>query len=204
MDAVLVKDLVPEGACPLTVSVKDVLAVNCPSPTVTVIVETPLWLGAGTMLTVRLLPLPPKVMLLVGTRPGFDEPALRLKLPGTVSVADTVNPIGPTGVDSRVLWSAIPEILGGVFTPVTVNTNESLVVKGPSFTFTVIVAVPVWLAAGVMVTVRLLPLPPKTIALGGTSPGLDETLLNCRLAADVSASPIVKGSGPAVAPIKVV
>ena len=96
------------------------------------------------------------------------------------------------------------EILGGVFSPVTVNKNESLIVKGPSFTFTVMVAVPVWLAAGVMVTVRLLSVPPKTIPLGGTSPGLDELLLNWRLPADVCASPIVKGKGPAVAPINVV
>jgi hypothetical protein len=46
---------------------------------------------------------------------------------------------------------------------------------------------------GVIVTVRLLPEPPKTMFVGPTSAGLDEVADNRRLAAGVSASPIVKG-----------
>jgi len=66
----------------------------------------------------------------------------------------------------------------------------------PSLTLTVIVAVPVCPAAGVTVTVRLAPLPPKTILLKGTRVGLDEFELTMRLPRDVSTSPMVKLRGP--------
>ena len=71
-----------------------------------------------------------------------------------------------------------------------------LVLLGPSFTVTVMVVLPVCPAAGVTVTVRLAPLPPNTIFPLGTSPGLDDTALNCRFAGAVSASPTVNGIGP--------
>src|SRR5437588_166769 len=58
------------------------------------------------------------------------------------------------------------------------------------------VALPNWLVAGVTVTVRLEPLPPKTMLLTGTSVGLDDVALSTRLLAAVSASPMVKLSGP--------
>src|SRR2546426_11256450 len=87
----------------------------------------------------------------------------------------------------------MPVIVGGVFTAVTVSTNVSLALFTPSLTVTVIVAVPVCPAAGVTVTVRFDPDPPKTMLLVGTSVGLDEPLLNVRLPTGVSASPIVNG-----------
>ena len=55
-----------------------------------------------------------------------------------------------------------------------------------------IVAVPVWPAAGVRVTVRLEPLPPKPIFVFGTKIGLDELPLTFKLPAAVSTSPTVK------------
>ena len=50
----------------------------------------------------------------------------------------------------------------------------------PSLTVTVIVVVPVCPAAGVSVTVRLAPLPPKTMFAFGTSAGLVELPLTVR------------------------
>ena len=50
----------------------------------------------------------------------------------------------------------------------TVRTKVSLVLNEPSLTVTVIVAVPLWPLAGVTVTVRLAPLPPKTMLAFGT------------------------------------
>jgi hypothetical protein len=83
-------------------------------------------------------------------------------------------------------------MLGAVFTAFTVSTNASLAVSTPSLTVAVIVAEPVWLAAGLTVTVRLLPLPPNTMFPLGTSVGFDELPLKVRFAATVSGSPTVK------------
>ena len=67
------------------------------------------------------------------------------------------------------------EIVGVSLTDVTVNTKVSLAVPPfASVRVTVIVVVPDWLAAGVTVTVRLAPLPPKVMFAFGTSVVLDE------------------------------
>ena len=44
----------------------------------------------------------------------------------------------------------------------------------PSLTVSVMVAVPLWFAAGVTVTVRAAPLPPRTMFASGTSVWFDE------------------------------
>src|SRR5882762_8398703 len=88
-------------------------------------------------------------------------------------------------------------MVGGSFTALTVSTNVAVAVYWPSLTLTVMVAVPFWLLAGVTVTVRLEAEPPKTMLLVGANAGLEEPLLNVKLAAAVSASPIVKLRGPA-------
>ncbi len=62
-----------------------------------------------------------------------------------------------------------------------------------SQTVRVMVVVPDWSRAGVMVTVRLAPLPPKTMLALGTSVVLDELPVTSRSAAAVSTSPTVKG-----------
>ena len=87
---------------------------------------------------------------------------------------------------------AVPDCVAcvGFVTPMTkVSTAVS---PAPSSTVIVIVAVPVWLVAGVMVTVRLAPLPPNVMFPFGTSVVLLEVPLRVRLLAAVSASPIVK------------
>src|SRR3989442_11758810 len=88
------------------------------------------------------------------------------------------------------------EMVGAVFAgALTVNTKLSLAVRLPSLTVTVIVAVPVWLRAGLTVTVRLAPEPPKTMLAAGTKVGLEEAPETTRLPAAVCASPTVKAIG---------
>ena len=82
---------------------------------------------------------------------------------------------------------------GGVFTGVTVNTKESVATLVPSVTNTVMVAEPNCPAAGVNVTVRLLPLPPKTMLFVGTRVGLEEFRSNIRLPSGVSESVMMNG-----------
>jgi len=86
-------------------------------------------------------------------------------------------------------------MVGAVFTATaeTVNKNPLLVVFVPSLTLNVMVAVPVRPAAGVTVTVRLAPEPPRTILAIGTSVVDEDVAETVRLAAAVSASPIVNG-----------
>src|SRR5438093_13271433 len=57
------------------------------------------------------------------------------------------------------------------------------------------VAVPVWLRAGVTVTVRFAPEPPKTMLATGIKAGLEDVLERIRLPAAVCASPTVKAIG---------
>ena len=85
-----------------TVRTKLVDELSVPSLTVTVIVEVPLSPAAGVITTLRLAPLPPKVMLATGTKVVFEEAADRVKLLGSVSASPMVNAIGPVGVFSFV------------------------------------------------------------------------------------------------------
>src|ERR1039458_7474955 len=78
---------------------------------------------------------------------------------------------------------------------VTITARIVLAVLVPSLTVTVIGATPVWPAAGLTVTVRLLPPPPKTMLALGISVVLAEAADNVRLAAGVSRSPTVKAMG---------
>src|SRR6266446_2595325 len=98
-----------------------------------------------------------------------------------------------------LVWSIVRDrshaVVGGA-PPVTVTTKLVLVLLGPSFTVTVIVAVPVCPVIGVTVTVRLAPEPPNTIFWLGISAGLDDAALNWRFNGFKYASPTVNGTGP--------
>src|SRR4029077_3902898 len=76
----------------------------------------------------------------------------------------------------------------------TVSRNVSLAAAVPSLTVTVMMAVPERPAVGVTVTERAEPVPPNTMALVGTSAGLDEARVRVRLAGAVSMSPTVNAS----------
>src|SRR5262245_65830436 len=108
--------------------------------------------------------------------------------------------MGAVAVSSLVDWSAMAEMVGGVLDAVTVSRKLVGVEVWPSLTATVMVAEPVWLGAGVTVTVRLAPLPPKAMLARGTRVVLDELPVSVRLAAGVSAAAVVEQRGPERAP----
>src|SRR4051812_20352732 len=91
------------------------------------------------------------------------------------------------------------EMLGGSFTGFTESRKFVLALYCPSLTVTVIVAVPDWFVAGVTVTVRFAPEPPKVMFADEASVGLDEALLRVKRPGAVSASPIVKLMGAVAA-----
>jgi hypothetical protein len=66
----------------------------------------------------------------------------------------------------------------------------------PSLTVSVICAEPVCPAAGIKLTVRFAPLPPKVMFALGTTASAEETADKLRFAAAVSPSPMVNASGP--------
>jgi hypothetical protein len=100
-------------------------------------------------------------------------------------------PVMGTVMDVELVNEEVPEGAG-----VTLSTKESLELKGPSVTASVIVASPICPGAGVTVTVRLEPEPPKTIPELGTRVGLEELALNCKFNGAISRSAIVKAIGP--------
>ena len=127
----------------LTVSAKESLAVPpSASRTVTVMIATPNCLRAGSTVTVRLDPLPPKLMLFVGTSTGFEEDALSVRLPSTVSTSPTVKAMGPVEVSSLTDRFGMSLIVGRSFTERNVRTNILLTALVPSLTVIVMVAVP--------------------------------------------------------------
>src|SRR5262249_58239460 len=91
-----------------------------------------------------------------------------------------------------VTWLPIVDTVGASSTGLTVSTKLALVLNEPSLTVRVMVVVPNWLGAGVIVTVRLAPLPPSAMLAFGTRVCAHEVPLTVRFAAAVSASPTVK------------
>src|SRR6266568_9350721 len=89
------------------------------------------------------------------------------------------------------------EIVGRSFTAYTVRLNVARRLPLSALaTVRVMRAVPNWLGAGVIFTVRLLPLPPNTMLALGTRTGFEEAPVTTKFAAAVAGSPTVKGSGP--------
>ena len=81
--------------------------------------------------------------------------------------------------------------LGAVVTELTVTRKLMLVVNCPSLALTVILAVPLYPAAGVTVTVRFEPDPPNAIFSVGTKVGFDDPPLSVKRSAKVRGSPTV-------------
>ena len=70
---------------------------------------------------------------------------------------------------------------GASLTALTVSRKVSLVVTvEPSFTETVMVALPLWLRAGVMLIVRFAPLPPREMFPFGTRVVFEEVAVTVR------------------------
>src|SRR5713101_9434384 len=103
------------------------------------------------MITVRLGPLPPRAMPAAATSPVLEEVALSARLVAAVSASPMVKGMAAVGVFSLVVWSAMAEIVGRSFTGATVTVKLWLTVLftlWPSFTVTVIVALPFAFVAG--------------------------------------------------------
>ena len=64
------------------------------SMTVTVMVVLPAWPGSGVTVRLRLVPLPLKTILVLGTSAGLEDWAVTSKLLTGVSASPTVNGIG--------------------------------------------------------------------------------------------------------------
>ena len=86
-------------------------------------------------------------------------------------------------------------MVGGWFAA-TFTEKLELAVREPSLTRRVIVAAPDLPGAGVTVTVRVAPLPCRTMPLSGKRLKSDDIALTVSLAAAVCASSTVKESGP--------
>ena len=78
----------------------------------------------------------------------------------------------------------------------TVRVKLLVALRLPSLTTMLMSALPLWPGAGVMVTMRLESLPPKTMFDTGISTGLDESLSSVSADGAVRSSPIMNASGP--------
>ena len=141
-----------------------------PSLTVRLIRVVPLWLVAGLIKRARLVPLPPRVMLALGTSKRLVEVALTLKLAGEVSIAH----IKEHRTKHRVLKTALRSnrgdhrwVVGAVTVKLKLVVAQAKV--GIHHGKIEVLAVPTWLSAGVRVQVRLDPEPPKTIFESGAA-----------------------------------
>jgi hypothetical protein len=130
-------------------------------------------------------------MFAFGTSVVLLELPLTVKVPAAVSKSPTVNEMALVVVFMLVEVFAISLMVGASLTAVTVKTKVSVAVNVPSLTVTVIVAVPFWLAAGVIVTVRFAPVPPNTMFAFGINAVSLELPLTVKLATAVSKSPTV-------------
>ena len=171
------------------------LVVFVPSLTLTVMEAVPDLPAAGVTVTVRFAPEPPNTMLAVGTSVVDDDVPETVRLAAAVSASPIVNGIAAVAWPEATVCAAIVEMVGAVFGAGawTVKVNALLVVFVPSLTVTVIVALPVLPDAGVTVTVRFAPEPPRTMFAVGTKVVEEEDFVSVRFAAGVSASPIVNG-----------
>ena len=106
----------------------------------------------------------------------MEGPWLTVRLAAAVSTSPIVNASGPVVAPTLIVWFAMPVIVGASLTALTVTTKLLVTVYCPSLTPTVIVAVPLWLVAGLTVTVRFAPLPPEHNAVGRTSVRVGRTL----------------------------
>ncbi len=179
-----------------TVSRKVVAVLVVPSLTATVIAVSPVWLGIGTAPIVRVVPLPPRISALFGTSDVLDEVAETTSDPTGVSSSPIVKGTGASVPFSGTVCAGMGVMVGGSSTSVTASTKAPLVTDVPSETLSVMVVSPNAPATGVMVSVRVVVLPPSTRPLGATTAPFDDAADTTRADGGVSASSTVKAIGP--------
>ena len=131
-------------------------------------------------------------MPLAGNSAGLEEAPVTLSPAAGVSTSPTVKENVSPLVSSFTLWSRMVEIVGRSFTGLTVSTKLwVLLAPFVSVTFRLRLAAPDWLVAGVMVTVRLLPLPPNLRLEEGKRLVSEEVMARARRSTGVVSSPTV-------------
>lgn len=141
------------------------------------------------MVMVRLAPLPPRVMLALGTTAGLVDVAVTTRLDAGTCASPTVNDNGPKIFGRVNVCGKIGLIVGELL---TVSKKLVVVVRLAALvTLMVMVAVPT--AVGNTVMVRLAPLPPRVMLASGTTDWVSEEAVTVSWAAGVTASPTVKG-----------
>ena len=128
-----------------TLSWNVLLEVAKPSLTVSVMLAVPVWPEIGVTVAVRLPLLPPKTMPATGASEVLSELADKVRLAEAVSASEIVNGIGEVEVLTAMTRLVMPEIVGGVFTWLTVTVNvlvTMLLLVPPSLTVTVTVEEP--------------------------------------------------------------
>src|SRR5258706_4583650 len=91
-------------------------------------------------------PRPEMTMLLVHTSAGFDDVATTVRLPAGVSASPTTKLIGLATPFIGMVRSGRSVMVGALLDPLTVTVNvriTRLFTMSPSFTVTVMVAVPI-------------------------------------------------------------
>src|SRR5437879_1541965 len=86
-----------------TVRRKALLVLADPSVTVKVIVVLPICPAAGVIVTERLLPAPPQIILASATSAGFEEEPVKLRVSTGLSTSATVTGIGPSVMSRAVV-----------------------------------------------------------------------------------------------------
>src|SRR5206468_9096400 len=125
----------------------------------------------------------------------FDDVAESIRLPAGVKSSPTVKARGPVDVSSSTVCAAIVETTGGRSIPFTASTKLVLVEPPePSVTVSVMAAVPDLSPKGVTTSARLVPLPPRTMLLSGTSAGLEDAAVTVSRSAGVSTSQTANGT----------
>jgi hypothetical protein len=182
-----------------TVRWKAVEEVVLPSLTYTITSEQPVCPETGVSVTVRLLLLPLKSMLVLGRRLALVDVAQSVR----VSAAACASLMVKGMVGAKQFWVTVTlgmaEMVGGTtgggLCATTVNAKAVLAVATPSPTVIVMSDSPLCPDAGVIVTVRLLSLPPNTMLLAGTRSVWEEVAERVRFDAAVTGSPMTKKIG---------
>src|SRR5205814_459760 len=131
------------------------------SATVSVMFAVPVRPAAGVTVTVRVAPVPVTATFPSGTRAGLSDRAVTVNWSAGDSVSPTVTVSGLIGVPTTTDWLGTVVIVGGVFAA-TLTVNVSVAgTPNWSRTVRVTVAVPLAPRAGVRVTVRSAPVPPR-------------------------------------------
>ena len=129
----------------LTVTLKvRLLRPKVASMTVSVMAAVPKRLVTGVKVRVRLVWVPPKMRLFVGSSEGFDDTATRLRLLAVVCESRTVNASGPAVVSSLIVRLVRPARVGSTLLLSLMYVRKRLVTLAPplSVTITVTVLVP--------------------------------------------------------------